>query len=173
MSRTKRGKSKPIDFSKVESLTEQSHLNDVNIHNIVGKHERLGIRSFNVNAMSDLTYFRDHASLPDYHTAMNVVTRGASAFQEVPSRIRKIFGNDAGKFLAFMLDENNREEIEDFGFDTDYLGAPESDSKSSEKQVDLEDMISDKTASVDLSKATAAQLQAQLDKINNDRENNS
>lgn len=46
----------------------------------------------------------------DFQTAMNAVRTAEGVFQQLPARIKNRFDNDPQKLLAFMADENNRDE---------------------------------------------------------------
>jgi phage internal scaffolding protein len=59
--------------------------------------------------------YGDLPATDDYHSAMNIVAEVKQSFDLLPSSIRKEFGNDVNKFLAFANDPNNIEAMADLG----------------------------------------------------------
>lgn len=111
-----------IDFSKSKSLTEQSHKDSCDIHQIMRKYESTGI----INHVTQYQgTYADMADAPDYYTAQTIIADAKSMFETVPSRIRGEFENDPAKFLAFMQDPTKKAEIEAFGLDSSHLPTPE------------------------------------------------
>jgi len=51
----------------------------------------------------------------DYHEALNIVADAESMFEELPSTIRAQFENDPHKFLEFVQDPNNLDEMRELG----------------------------------------------------------
>lgn len=101
-----------------EQLTEQSHADSCDIHNIMRKYEKTGlINHLNLHSGT----YGDYTGAPDFHSAMNLISNASSMFESVPSKIRAQFDNDPGKFLAFMQDEKNRDAIIKMGFDDKHL----------------------------------------------------
>lgn len=89
------------------SMTKQSFKDECNINKIMDKFQRTGA----------LNHYAKHA--PDYgdatHTeladAMNIVANAETMFEELPASLRKKFENDPEKFLEFVQDEKNAEEM--------------------------------------------------------------
>lgn len=57
----------------------------------------------------------DFTQVVDFQSAMNIVRASEEAFMELPGEMRARFSNDPGKFLAFVHDENNRDEARKMG----------------------------------------------------------
>lgn len=74
--------------------------------------------------------YGDFTGVPDYHTAMNIVAAGKSAFMELPHHIRTRFNNDPGEFLAFANDPKNEAELVELGFMVPRAGEPPRDADS-------------------------------------------
>ena len=99
-----------------KTMTKTDYQTEADINNIMAKYLRTGLV--------------DHFSLYegqygefmeiDYHTAMNAVTSAQQMFDTVPSKVRGRFENDPAKFLAFVSDPSNLEEMREMG-----LAAPE------------------------------------------------
>lgn len=106
--RTLKNRPHAIKFKDL-SLTEQAHANDVDINQIMAKAKR--------GEHSD--YIREHeghymdATSVDFYEAQIVVAESKSLFEDLPSEIRNKFKNDPGKFLDFVQDPENLEEMYD------------------------------------------------------------
>lgn len=57
----------------------------------------------------------DFADVVDFQSAMNVVRRAEESFMEMPAEVRAEFGNDPGRFVAFVNDPDNRVRAEKLG----------------------------------------------------------
>lgn len=112
-----------VDFKDDKGFTEQAHASDVKIQNIMKKYERTGIIEHNAQ------YGGEYANMVgalDFAEAQRVIADANSMFESVPATIRRDFDNNPAKFVDFMMNEKNREAIQDYGFQTDHLPeAPE------------------------------------------------
>lgn len=93
------------------SLAKQSFAEEVDINTIV---RRFGLTGQLPQAVRPPT-FGDFENIPDYHAAMNAIRLADEAFMEMPAEVRARFGNDAGSFVEFVSDENNRDEARKLG----------------------------------------------------------
>lgn len=59
--------------------------------------------------------FEDVSSVPDYQTACNLKMRADAIFEALPAALRKRFDHDPGKFLDFVDDPANIEELKSLG----------------------------------------------------------
>ena len=78
-------------------MTEQSHKAACDVNNIMARYTRTGV-------MEHIRQFEPVYSevMPDdYHTSMNVVGEAKSMFEELPSTLRRHFGDDVSAFLDF------------------------------------------------------------------------
>lgn len=107
-----------IDFTGDPGYTEQAHKDEVDIHNIMRKYEKTGVIKHNAAFEGQ---YMDMTGALDYTDAQNLIAEGKSMFETVPSGIRQDFDNDSSKFVDFMQDENNRSQIEAYGFTTTHL----------------------------------------------------
>ncbi|AXL14615.1 internal scaffolding protein [Microviridae sp.] len=101
-----------------ESMTEQSHKDECDIHNILRKFEKTGM--INHVAKHQGTY-GDYTNALGFQEAQIVIAEAQSMFETVPSKIREEFDNDPAKFLDFIQDDDNREQMSEMGFDTSHL----------------------------------------------------
>ncbi len=97
---------------KLPSKTKQSFKDECNINNIMNKYMKDGL----------IEHTNEHRgkyiNLPefdDYHDALNQIQDANEAFASLTSQLRGRFENDPAKFLEFVLDENNRDEINSLG----------------------------------------------------------
>lgn len=93
------------------SMTKQSFKDEVNINNIMAKFQKSGA----------ITHYAAHA--PTYGDATGIelldaqmiIINAQDMFDDLPSSIRKKFDNDPAKFLDFVQDENNHDEMVKLG----------------------------------------------------------
>lgn len=106
-----------LDTSGDEIRVEQSHKDDVNINNIVKKHgiELIG----KIAALQQFQY--DDVTGNDFQESMNAILKAKETFQNVPSDIRKKFDNDPAKFMDFVHNNDNHDELVSMGL----MNAPE------------------------------------------------
>ena len=110
-----------VNFTE-PSLTEQSHAETVNINHIMARYQRNRVLD-HVN-MHQGTY-NDYANAPTYYEAQCVIANANSMFESVPPHIRADFQNDPAQFVDFMQNPENREAIEEYGFDASHLPEPD------------------------------------------------
>lgn len=103
---------------KDDGLTEQSHAKSCDIHNILTQYEKTGVITHNAKHQGQ---YMDYPNSHDFKAMMDTVAEAKSMFESIPATIRKDFANDAGRFLDFMQNEDNREAIEAYGFTTNHL----------------------------------------------------
>lgn len=60
--------------------------------------------------------FGDFSDVKDFQSAQNAVIEAENAFMSIPARVREKFGNDPGRFIAWLQDPSNVEEAEELGF---------------------------------------------------------
>lgn len=118
MTHTLRPRAASVSFKDSESMTEQHHKEEVNIHNIVRRHRETGLVSHLAKYQGQ---YMDMTDAPDFYAAQSIIAEANSMFETVPATIRSDFDNDAGKFLAFMQNPENRERIEEYGLDSSHL----------------------------------------------------
>ena len=95
-----------------ESMTEQSHTKHCDINNIINRFTRTGVLD-HVNQREP--QYTDVSSCPDYHGALEIVHATEEMFSSLPAELRDRFGNDAGKYLAWINDPANAEEAVELG----------------------------------------------------------
>lgn len=118
-----------VDFTDAEDLTVQSFKEETDINTIL---RRFGVTGHLPLARGTPLY-GDFSNAVDYQTALNMTHEAQRAFDALPSRIRKRFNNNPAELIAFLQDDNNREESDRLG-----LTVPEPPDPN---QIDIEEVI--------------------------------
>jgi phage internal scaffolding protein len=93
-----------------DGITEQHHAEKCDVNNILATYMKTGILpSIDPNAQyGDLSDF-------DYHSLQNQIANANSLFEQLPENVRSRFGNEPYRFLNFVQDEKNYDELVDMG----------------------------------------------------------
>lgn len=105
------------ELVEVPSMARQEFKDQCDINNILKQFKRTGI----INHISAQARQGSYEDLPDpieYQDALNAVLAAQESFATLPSKVRSRFDNDPAKFLDFMSDPKNAEEIYDLGLAT-------------------------------------------------------
>lgn len=94
-----------------ETLTEQAHKKITDMNYILRDYAKTGLMKH--VKKHEGTY--DDISVTDFQEAMFKVTSAQNMFNELPSAIKKRFGNDPAEFLGFVQDSNNLDEMAKLG----------------------------------------------------------
>lgn len=94
-----------------ESLAVQAAAEEADINTIV---RRFGLTGQLPDQVA-MPRSGDFTSIPDFHTAMNLVRQAQEEFVRVPAEIRARFNNDPQRFMQFFEDEANRDEAVKLG----------------------------------------------------------
>jgi len=94
-----------------DTKTEQSHKTEVDINNIVAKHGTELISK--VAKLQQFTY--DDVTGNDFQESMNVILKAKESFSLVPSEIRKHFDNDPAKFMDYIHNPENKDQLVSWG----------------------------------------------------------
>lgn len=129
--------SKPREYN--DGRTKQSMEAETNINNIMAKVMKGGELEHISEALGE---FRDMSGIPDLHEAMTIVANANSLFQELPAEVRKACDHDAGNFLPWLDDPENRDDAIDFGLLTGPKSVP-TPPKPEETPIDPEPVAED------------------------------
>jgi len=94
-----------------EVRVEQSHKDEVNINNIVKRH---GVDLIAQTAALQQFQYDDNPN-NDFQETMNMILKAKDSFSSVPSEIRKQFDNDPAKFMDFIHNGDNQQQLIDWG----------------------------------------------------------
>lgn len=100
---------KNTDYTETsESLTEQSHTDEVNLNTMV---KRMGLTDGAIPpAVFDPSYYGDFTDVADFRTSLDRVRVAQENFAALPAKLRARFDNNAAKLFAFVSDPENAEE---------------------------------------------------------------
>lgn len=97
------------------SLTQQHMKDECDINRILKKYQKDGILR-HVSRFGGR--YEDLPDSIDYQESLNAVMAAEAAFLSLPSSVRSRFENDPGRFLAFVGDPANENEMIDLGLAT-------------------------------------------------------
>lgn len=90
------------------SRTQKQFLEESDINNIMKRFKNTGVLPGMIRSNPQYGDFSDPV---DYQEACNIVIRSREQFEALGSRVRERFGNDPEKFLKFVADPSNAEEM--------------------------------------------------------------
>lgn len=93
------------------SLTVQSDGDDCDMNIIMSRYLKTGL----LPQSRASAFFGDASALPDFQQAQQIIIDAQLAFESLPAKVRDRFHNSPEKFLEFMGDEDNRDEMERLG----------------------------------------------------------
>lgn len=94
------------------SLTEQTHMKSCDVNNIIKRYERTGVVE---HVSKREPRYMDVSECPDYHESLQIVKEVEEMFSSMPAVLRDRFDNDAGVYLSWINDPENKEEAEELG----------------------------------------------------------
>lgn len=100
-----------ITFTE-KSMAKQSFREECDINTIMAKYRANGLIDHVAR------YGGRYEHLPsniDYHDNLQGIINAQEAFASLPSKIRTKFDNDPEKFLGFVLDPANKDEVQELG----------------------------------------------------------
>lgn len=106
-----------------KSLTLQSDEQNANIHFILNKYEKTGALQA---AIKQNPIYGDFSDMPSYQESLNLVIKANEQFSLLDATIRSRFANDPSKFLEFVNDSKNLDEMIKMGLATKKAEMPNS-----------------------------------------------
>lgn len=113
--RKKRSQYRVVDFNGTKSKTDQSFRDESNINNIMKKYDKTQVLYDPRQQSFRQPQFGDFSEIPNFQEVRNLMIEADEAFLTLPSRVREKFGNDVEKMIAWLKDENNRDEAIEIG----------------------------------------------------------
>lgn len=95
-----------------ESLTQQHMKDEVDIRNIIKKHDRTGIIE---HVARGKAHYGDYSQVNEYRESLDFVKSAEESFFALPANIRERFHNDAGNFFEFATNPKNEEQMIEMG----------------------------------------------------------
>lgn len=108
----KRSDDNGIAISLKEMMTDQSFVKECDINSIMAKFVKTGILEHQSRYQGN---YGDFTGAMDYQSALNAVMAADDMFMTLPAEIRAKFENDAGRFLDFVDDPNNMDQMVEMG----------------------------------------------------------
>lgn len=108
----KSGELKPIP-----SMARQEFVAQCDINNILKQFKKTGIIQ-HISANANAGRYEDLPDPLDYQESLHIIMDAEASFASLPSKVRSRFENDPTKFLEFMSDPKNAEEMYELGLAT-------------------------------------------------------
>lgn len=103
----KNGSTRVATVNDKPSMTQQHHKPHCDVNNILNKYRTTGMLT-HINQKQPI--YGDFSNLPSYQEALDTVLKAHSTFMDLPSEVRRKFGNNPELLMNFLKDENNNEE---------------------------------------------------------------
>lgn len=94
------------------SLTVQAFKDETDINKIIARVSK-GADLTHVN--SRVAQYGDFSNVPDYQSALDLVSRAQGFFMSMSPEVRERFANDPGRMINFLKDEKNYKEALELG----------------------------------------------------------
>ena len=121
-------------FNENPSLTKQEFKDDCDPTLILKKYSQTGLIE-HVNTYEPV--YGDQTSLT-YHEAKQKTADAENMFADLPAKTRKIFDHDVGKFLDYVSEQRNIEDIRDGEIDNP-INEPVTEDKTESQTLESED----------------------------------
>ena len=134
-------KPRPSPIICEDGITEQHHSEACNVNNILATYMKTGILPpVDPNAQyGDLSDF-------DYQSMQNQIANANSLFEQLPDNVKNRFGNEPYRFLNFVQDDKNYDELVNMGLANNPITAsPEDEALPVADEVPQEQVMSDDT----------------------------
>lgn len=95
-----------VEFTE-PSLTQQQFKDECDINHIMQRYRDTGFLVDPLQKVTAKPQFGDFSTVADFMEAQNVIVRARENFEALPSQVRKEFGNDPARMLAFLEQESN------------------------------------------------------------------
>lgn len=105
--RTKKSERLNLKKDYGKSRTKQSFKDEVNVNNVIKKYRITGQMPMTMGE----PMYGDFSDVKSYQESINIVMKADEQFKRLPSDIRKKFENDPAKFLEFVGNPDNHEEM--------------------------------------------------------------
>lgn len=112
--RTSATPSTKVTIDTGEGLTKQNHKAECDVNLILSRYQKTGV----ITHRNEYAEQYDDATGMDFQEAMNLVKSAENMFSALPSSIRKRFEQDPAKFLQFVNNPENIDEMIEMGLAT-------------------------------------------------------
>lgn len=94
------------------SRTKQEFKDECDINVLMKRYQKTGLFP---QRPGDVPRYVSNIGMPDYQASLEIVMRAQDEFASLNSELRKRFDNDPAKFLAFVNDPKNADELVKLG----------------------------------------------------------
>ena len=101
-----------LSFEGTPEITQQNFKNETDVNTILRRYDKTGLITHVNNAAAQ---YGDFTAVNEYKENLNAVIAAQDAFDQLPSDIRKRFGNDPGEFFEFATNPTNQEDLVKLG----------------------------------------------------------
>jgi phage internal scaffolding protein len=101
---------KAITIKCDDGITEQHHAESCDVNNILATYMKTGV----LPPLDPDAKYGDMSDF-DYQSMQNQIANAKSLFEQLPERVRYRFGNEPYRFLNFVQDEKNYDELVEMG----------------------------------------------------------
>lgn len=103
------------NFHNAPSMTDASQAASCDINVILDHYLERGFELPDALKAKGVAQYGDFPDSCDYQSALNLVNLAHEQFNAMPSKLRNIVENDPERFLDYVHDEKNLEELHDLG----------------------------------------------------------
>lgn len=103
-----------IDTTKDKILVEKAHRDEVDINVIVGKYGNDIIQK--TMLLNSPQYRFDEVPGNDFQEAMLIIAKAKTTFEQLPSAVRTEFENNPAKYVDYVQNPDNAQELIDRGW---------------------------------------------------------
>lgn len=103
-------------FCKDEGLVKQSFKNSCDINMLMKRFKKVMPQGF-LSQYNNVVggQYGDFSNVPDYRTALDIVSHAEDAFMTLPAQVRKEFANDPALFLDAINDPKQKSRLQELG----------------------------------------------------------
>ena len=109
-----------------ESIVEESHAREADIHYIIDQFTRTGVLLHNKEYEGT---YGDYPTGDQYEEMQVALAEASTMFETLPQEVRANFPRGTGQFLEFIHDPENADSMNDMGLDTSHFPPIEKSSK--------------------------------------------
>jgi len=92
--------------------TKQAHKDECDINIVLKNYDKTGLITHVNNAIAE---YGDYTEVNEFQESLNMVIKAQDTFDQLPSAVRKQFGNDPGAFFEFATNPKNQQQLVEMG----------------------------------------------------------
>ena len=103
---------KALSFEGTPEITQQNFKNESDVNTILRRYDKTGLITHVNNSTAQ---YGDYTEINEYKHNLEAVIQAQDNFNQLPSHIRKRFGNDPGEFFEFATNPANQDDLVKLG----------------------------------------------------------